>query len=262
MSYESYEVTYCPACQTGGKVLADRRLSRPGQVAAPGGNARRRQAVGRLVAPTSELLRRERAALCDTLEAVGPDAPTLCEGWDAADLAAHLVVRERDVRALPGIGVPDILGGRLGRLTRRLMDDVRAEGFEGTVERLRSGPPLLRAVGPLAPVDFVENVVHHEDLRRANGLPAVDDPGREAGVWRLLRLGGRVLALRARGVGLEVEGPDGQRCRLRRGEPAVVLTGSPIDVLLLLSGRGHAAEVATAGSTEALRRLEAAKLSL
>ncbi len=28
VSYESYEVTYCPRCQTGGKVLADRRLSR------------------------------------------------------------------------------------------------------------------------------------------------------------------------------------------------------------------------------------------
>ncbi|MBW3577142.1 MAG: Fpg/Nei family DNA glycosylase [Actinobacteria bacterium] len=28
VSYESYEVTYCPPCQTGGRVLADRRLSR------------------------------------------------------------------------------------------------------------------------------------------------------------------------------------------------------------------------------------------
>jgi formamidopyrimidine-DNA glycosylase len=28
VSYDAYEVTYCPACQTGGKVLADRRLSR------------------------------------------------------------------------------------------------------------------------------------------------------------------------------------------------------------------------------------------
>jgi formamidopyrimidine-DNA glycosylase len=28
VSYESHQVTYCPACQTGGKVLADRRLSR------------------------------------------------------------------------------------------------------------------------------------------------------------------------------------------------------------------------------------------
>lgn len=28
VSYEGYEITYCPACQTGGKVLADRRMSR------------------------------------------------------------------------------------------------------------------------------------------------------------------------------------------------------------------------------------------
>jgi formamidopyrimidine-DNA glycosylase len=28
VSYESYEVTYCPSCQTGGKILADRRMSR------------------------------------------------------------------------------------------------------------------------------------------------------------------------------------------------------------------------------------------
>jgi len=28
ISYESHEITYCPTCQTGGKVLADRRLSR------------------------------------------------------------------------------------------------------------------------------------------------------------------------------------------------------------------------------------------
>jgi formamidopyrimidine-DNA glycosylase len=28
VSYESHEVTYCPNCQTGGKILADRRLSR------------------------------------------------------------------------------------------------------------------------------------------------------------------------------------------------------------------------------------------
>jgi len=28
VSYESHEVTYCPHCQTGGKILADRRMSR------------------------------------------------------------------------------------------------------------------------------------------------------------------------------------------------------------------------------------------
>ncbi len=42
---------------------------------------------------TTTLLK-ERAALCDTLERFGPDAPTLCEGWQTIDLAAHLVARE------------------------------------------------------------------------------------------------------------------------------------------------------------------------
>jgi formamidopyrimidine-DNA glycosylase len=28
VSYESHEITYCPACQTAGKILADRRMSR------------------------------------------------------------------------------------------------------------------------------------------------------------------------------------------------------------------------------------------
>ncbi|MGZ8595161.1 MAG: zinc finger domain-containing protein, partial [Actinomycetota bacterium] len=28
VSYESHEVVYCPTCQTGGKILADRRMSR------------------------------------------------------------------------------------------------------------------------------------------------------------------------------------------------------------------------------------------
>ena len=29
VSYESHEVTYCPTCQTDGKIMADRRMSRP-----------------------------------------------------------------------------------------------------------------------------------------------------------------------------------------------------------------------------------------
>ena len=49
---------------------------------------------------------RERSALVDTLRAVGPDAPTLCDGWKTRDLAAHLVVRERRLDATPGIMVP------------------------------------------------------------------------------------------------------------------------------------------------------------
>lgn len=44
------------------------------------------------------------------MRAAGPDAPTLCEGWTARDLAAHLVVRERRLDAAPGILVPQLAG--------------------------------------------------------------------------------------------------------------------------------------------------------
>jgi hypothetical protein len=43
----------------------------------------------------------ERLALCDLLEELGADVPTLLEGWTARDIAAHLVLREHDPIAGP-----------------------------------------------------------------------------------------------------------------------------------------------------------------
>ncbi len=37
----------------------------------------------------------ERRAICAVLTELGPARPTLCQGWQTADLAAHLVLRER-----------------------------------------------------------------------------------------------------------------------------------------------------------------------
>ncbi len=45
---------------------------------------------------TLDIDQRERAELCDLFDELGPDAPTLCGDWTTADLAAHLVVRERN----------------------------------------------------------------------------------------------------------------------------------------------------------------------
>ena len=42
--------------------------------------------------PSMPVARLEREALCDTLLALGPDAPTLCDPWRTRDLAAHLVL--------------------------------------------------------------------------------------------------------------------------------------------------------------------------
>lgn len=45
----------------------------------------------------------ERAQLCDLFDELGPDAPTLCEGWRTTELAAHLWTREHRIDAGPGL---------------------------------------------------------------------------------------------------------------------------------------------------------------
>jgi uncharacterized protein (TIGR03085 family) len=49
---------------------------------------------------------RERDELCELFLELGPTAPTLCEGWDTLDLAAHLWIREHQPTAAAGILVP------------------------------------------------------------------------------------------------------------------------------------------------------------
>jgi hypothetical protein len=48
----------------------------------------------------------EREQLCDLLDELGPGAPTLLVTWTTHDLAAHLVVREHDLLAAPGLVTP------------------------------------------------------------------------------------------------------------------------------------------------------------
>ena len=52
------------------------------------------------------LARTERAALADLFEQVGPDQPTLCEGWQTLDLLIHLggFVATEDHSELGGVG--------------------------------------------------------------------------------------------------------------------------------------------------------------
>ena len=88
----------------------------------------------------ANLAQQERHALCDLFAELGPAAPTLCEGWTAADLAAHLVVRERRPDSGPGIVWPP-LAGYTDRV--RLAERDKTPWTE-LVAAVRSGPPLLR----------------------------------------------------------------------------------------------------------------------
>lgn len=184
--------------------------------------------------------RAERAGLCDLLLAVGPDAPTLCTGWTARDLAAHLLVREGRPDAAAGLVVGP-LAGHLQRVQAQVAD----EDFSELVRRVRDGPPrwTLLWVGPLeAAVNTVEFFVHHEDVRRAQPewAPRELSGAAPAQLWSALRRGGAVLA-RHCPVGILVrptDGPDaGTVVRLREGPATVTLTGPVPECVLALYGR-------------------------
>ena len=203
---------------------------------------------------------RERRELCDLLEELGPEAPTLCEGWATLDLAAHLVIREHDLRAAPGI----LLGGRFEATLDKLTAKAKATGYPRLVDRVRNGPP----VGPMAVpglrtlLNLNEYVVHHEDVRRANGLgPRTDRADLQAAVWDLLRRQARLMLRKVDGAAVRVEGPDGASVVVGKG-PEVGLVGEPVDVLLYLFGRQGAAVVDLHGDAAARAALEAASLGI
>jgi uncharacterized protein (TIGR03085 family) len=211
---------------------------------------------------TSDLDLRERAELCDLFERVGPDAPTLCGDWTTQDLAAHLVVRERDLLGSPGILIPWFAG----ETEKRMDHQIRRHGYQGLVDLVRTGPPF----GPMAiaPVrhlaNMVEFYVHHEDVRRPAGDgPRTDRPDLDDELWSLL---GRMAPLMVRkagvkGVRLVLRRDDGQEHRAGRGED-VVVSGSAGELVLELYGRRSVAQVTYDGADGAVARVRAAEFGI
>jgi uncharacterized protein (TIGR03085 family) len=214
---------------------------------------------------TNPLDARERIQLCGRFDELGPDAPTLCEGWTTFDLAAHLVVRERRPLAAPGILLGDKVPA-LGRSTERAMEREKAKGYDRVVELVRTGPPPgpFAVPGLRTQINLIEYVVHHEDVRRANGFEArtgVDDL--QDAVWPLFRRLAR-FALRGvpEGVGVELARPGASATVTRRGERYVRATGAPIELVLWAYGRGDHAEVDFAGEPADVEAVRAAHLTI
>jgi len=211
------------------------------------------------VVPSS---RAERHALCDLFLSVGPDAPTLCEGWRTADLAAHLVVRERQPLAGPGL----VLGGVAAALTARITARAKAaHTYEDLVARVRRGPPPWTAPFDRV-INTVEYFVHHEDVRRGGG-DRTPRPESGSGVladdlWDALRRGAKLMTRPLGAAGLDLVRPDGEVLHARAGAPLLTVRGDPGELVLLLSGRGAAAGVEPEGTPEALDALRAASFGL
>lgn len=197
------------------------------------------------------IARDERHALADALLEVGPDAPTLCEGWAARDLAAHLVARERRPDSLPGLMLAPLSGW-----TDTVRNGVAKGPYEEIVETFRSGPPRwspFALPGADARANAVEHFVHHEDVRRARDgwEPRSPDPVRDAALWRRLTPIARLM-YRKSPVGVVLRRPDGEAIVARRGAEPVVLTGQVSELLVHVFGRA-AARVEYDGADEAVR---------
>ena len=186
------------------------------------------------------LSQRERWALCDLLTDLGPDVPTLCEGWRSADLAAHLVARDRRPDAGPGMAAHlPLLTDWSERVQHGYRDTLT---WDVLVSKARSGPPAwLRPLDRV--INTVEYFVHHEDLRRAQPqwepreLSAPD----QAELWK--QAGRMKLLARKRASRLEAPGwPP-----VQLGSSGPVVTGPVGEVVLWLLGRRDAARVEVEG---------------
>ncbi|MFB9923495.1 TIGR03085 family metal-binding protein [Amycolatopsis halotolerans] len=206
------------------------------------------------------LAKDERQALSDLFEQLGPDAPTLCEGWQTRDLAAHLVVREHRPDAMPGIVVPALAGH-----TQKVQDGVAARPWDDLVGQVRRGPSRFwpTSIGPVdEATNSAEFLVHHEDVRRAqpDWAPRPADPSRDSAAWRLATRTAK-LNLRKSPVGVVLRTPDGQSASVKSGTPVVTVVGEPVELLLFVFGR-DAVQVSYEGDDAAVAQLKGAKRGL
>jgi uncharacterized protein (TIGR03085 family) len=204
----------------------------------------------------------ERRAICDLLTELGPGKPTLCEGWQTGDLAAHLVLRER--RPDAGAGV---MGGPLAGYTRKVQTRLtQRTPFPRLLELIRTGPPRLSVFalpGADERLNLVEYFVHHEDVLRAQpGFQRRAISGELADLlWDRLPLAR--LMLRRAPVGVELiradaasgtagapdNGGNGRvRITARARTPMVTVSGDPGELTLWVMGRTSAAQVQLDGN--------------
>jgi uncharacterized protein (TIGR03085 family) len=200
------------------------------------------------------LARRERRALCDLALVLGPEAPTLCEGWDARDLVAHLLVRERHPLGAAGIVLPALAG-----VTERAMERQRRRDFDALVEKLRSPglspfalPPVERAANTM------EYVVHHEDLRRGqpDWSPRTLDAADVELVWSTLSRSAGLLGRKAPVPTVLRRSDDDRTALLRKGPDPVVVTGPVVELALFVFGRSATHGLDFAGADSSISALQ------
>ena len=198
----------------------------------------------------------ERKAMVRTLHATDPQAPTLCEGWNVSRLLAHLIMREERPWAMVGDGIRRDKPGQEHSLNGLVAQAGTESGYRELVDRFAVG---ARGISPMRwggdAVNLLEFFVHHEDIRRGAGEPEPRGlpEGEERELRRRLPLMARMSYLRSP-VGVTLQLPGGEQARVRRGEPAVTITGPVAELALHAMGRRSAARVDISGAPESVDR--------
>ena len=179
----------------------------------------------------------ERQGLVETLKALGPDAPTLCEGWLTKHLLAYLIMRETEPVNASGI----LLKGRQKQTQNRLEE--LSTHFESNLSKLKSGPPLWNPMRYLDKwVNALEMLIHHEDVLRAQPnwqrRKFTDSETKELDF--LLKIAPRFLVRGAKVLPTLVVGDLPTTGR-------IILRGDQVDLLLFLAGRQSASTVSIEG---------------
>jgi uncharacterized protein (TIGR03085 family) len=208
---------------------------------------------------TERYARAERNGLADTLLAHGPDAPTLCEGWQTRDLAAHLVVRDRRPDAAPGMFIKP-----LAKRLETVQNGYASGDYEALVEKFRS-LPLQSRIGPLDELmNLGEFYIHTEDVRRGGGdLTPRDLP---AGLTDKLAGQAKFLAMRMIRkfpATVLVEMPGGRRFQTGAGgSDTVIMRADPGELMLFFYGRQQATNVEIEGPDALVVKLRGARLGI
>lgn len=201
------------------------------------------------------LAQQERETLCDLFAELGPGEPTLCEGWLTADLAAHLVVRERRPDSGPGL-VWSPLAGYTDKVRCAVRDRT---SWEKLVESVRRGPPaLLRPFD--GPMNTVEFFIHVEDVRRARDgwEPRPISLELANALWARVGPGGMAKKVPATIV---ITSP-GRADKESGTGPTLTLAGDPGELTMFGAGRQGAARIEISGDAALAAQLLAASLGV
>jgi len=186
----------------------------------------------------------------------------LCDPWRTRDLAAHLVLREHRPDLASGIWFAPLEGHM-----ERGQAALAAGDYTALVEKVRSGPPRWSPTH-FARVDALFNttelVIHHEDALRGDGAvgPRREVPERTSRATLSALRKSASLMFRRAGVGVRLEAPGADPITAGKGASVVTVTGAPVELLLVASGRMRVADVVLDGTPEDVETLKNARLGV